>query len=132
MYSLTHMINKNTQQKFIMEAQLGKPPTLPITAKLYFKNSFLLLLHTRMVLHPIYQQLMEGGYNPLVLLAATERMLLHPIYQLLLEGGYDPLASLWISLELPYHPLIFYLISISTLCHLSLDFSGLCLLLLLH
>ena len=32
-----------------------------------------------MVLHPIYQQLLEGGYEPLV-------------YQLLLEGGYDPLV----------------------------------------
>ena len=47
-----------------------------------------------MVLEPIYQQLLEGGYDPLVLSAATERMLLHPIYQLLLEGGYDPLVGL--------------------------------------
>ena len=45
-----------------------------------------------MVLHPIYHQLLEGRYDPLVSSAYTERMLLHPIYQLLLEGGYDPLV----------------------------------------
>ena len=47
----------------------------------------------RMLLHPIYKLLLEGGYDPVVLSAATERMLLHPIYQLLLEGGYDPLLK---------------------------------------
>ena len=48
-----------------MEAQLGKPPILPITAKLYFTNSFSLLLQTRMVLHTIYQLPLGGGYHPL-------------------------------------------------------------------
>ena len=75
-----------------MESQLGKPPTLSITAKLYFTNGFCLLLQTRILLHPIYQLLLEGGYDPLVLSAATERMLQHPIYQLPLKGGYDPLV----------------------------------------
>ena len=60
------MIKKeHTKHKFIMESQLGKPPILPMTAKLYFINSFFLLVQTRMVLHPIYQQLLEGGYDPL-------------------------------------------------------------------
>ena len=77
-----------------MEAQFGKPPILPITAKLLFTNSFFLLLQTRMVLHPIYQQLLEGGYDPLVLSTAIERMLPHPIYQLPLEGGYNPLIGI--------------------------------------
>ena len=63
-----------------MESQLGKPPILPITAKLYFTNSFCLLLQTRMVLHPIYQQLLERGYDPLV-------------YQLLRKGCYDTLFT---------------------------------------
>ena len=63
-----------------MEAQLGKPTIPPITAKLYFTNSFCVLLQTRMVLHPIYQQLLEGGYDPLVLSAANKMMLRHPIY----------------------------------------------------
>ena len=69
----THDQQEHTEHKFIMEAQLIKPLILPINAKLYFTNSFSLLLQTRMVLHPIYQQLMEAGYNPLV-------------YQLLLKG----------------------------------------------
>ena len=38
-----------------------------------------------MVLHPIYQYQLEGGYDPLVY------QLQHPIYQCQLEGGYDPL-----------------------------------------
>ena len=75
-----------------MESQLGKPTILPISDKIVFSNSFYLLLQTRMVLHPIYQQPLEGGYDTLVLSAATERMLLHPIYQLLLEGGHNPLV----------------------------------------
>ena len=57
-----------------------------------------------MVLHPIYQQLLEGGYNPLVLSATTERMLQHLIYQLLLEGGYDPLVSMLLTLAPPNLP----------------------------
>ena len=52
------MIKKNTEHEFIVKSQLGKPPILPITAKLYFTNSFFLLLQESMVLHPIYQQLL--------------------------------------------------------------------------
>ena len=36
--------------------------------------------------------------RPPVFSATINRMLLHPIYQLQLEGGYDPLASLLLSL----------------------------------
>ena len=61
----THNKQEHTKHKFIVESQLGKPQILPITAKLLFTNSFFLLLQTMMVLHPIYQQLLEGGYNPL-------------------------------------------------------------------
>ena len=63
-----------------MEAQLGKPPILHITAKFLFTNSFFLLLHVRMVLDPIYQLLLEGGYDPLV-------------YQPLLKGCCDTLFT---------------------------------------
>ena len=70
-----------------------------------------------MVLQPVYQYQLKGGYDPLVywlqlkgcyntlftnanwkedrtpgLLATTERMLQHPIYQFQLEGGYNPLV----------------------------------------
>ena len=69
----THDQQKHIEHKFIVDSQLGKPSILPITAKLYFTNSFFLLLQTRMVLHPIYQKLLEGGYDPL-------------FYQLLLKG----------------------------------------------
>ena len=31
--------------------------------------------------------------QPPILLATTDRMLLHPIHQLLLEGGYNPLQA---------------------------------------
>ena len=75
-----------------MEAKLGKPPIIPIIAKLLLTNSFFLLLQTRMVLHPIYQQLLEGDYAAPSLSATTERMLRHPIYQQPLEGGYDLLV----------------------------------------
>ena len=51
-----------------------------------------MLLQTRMLLHPIYQQLLEGCYDPSGLSTTTKRMLLHPIFQLLLEGGYNPLS----------------------------------------
>ena len=61
----THDQQEHTQDKFIVESQSGKPLILPITTKLLFTNSFFLLLQKRMVLHPIYQQLLEGGYNPL-------------------------------------------------------------------
>ena len=57
-----------------------------------------------MVLHPIYQQLLEGGYDPLVLSTAADRMLIHPIYQLQLEVGYNPLARLLLSLAPPKLP----------------------------
>ena len=57
-----------------------------------------------MLLHPIYQQLLEGGYDHLVLSVVTERMLRHPIYQLLLEGGYDPLVGIQPALAPPYNP----------------------------
>ena len=73
--------------------------------KIIFTNSFFLVQQTRMVPHPIYQQLLEGGYNPLVLLAATERMLQHPIYQLLLEGGYDPLVLSGATERMLQHPI---------------------------
>ena len=73
---------------------MGKPPTLSITAKLYFTNDLCLLLQTRMLQHPIYQQLLEGSYDPLNLSVATEKMLQHPVYQLPLEGGYNPLACM--------------------------------------
>ena len=73
-----------------MESQLGKLPILPITAKIYFTESFFQLLQTMMLLQPIYRKPLEGGNDPLILSAATERMLRHPIYQLPLEGGYDP------------------------------------------
>ena len=50
-----------------------------------------------MVLHPIYQQLLEGGHNPLFLSATTERMLrvarnphlwLTRVVSLVLNGSY--------------------------------------------
>ena len=57
----------------------------------------------RMLRHPIYQLPLEGGYKPLVLLDSIERMLRHPIYQLQLEGGYDPLEGMQPTLEPPCH-----------------------------
>ena len=57
-----------------------------------------------MVLHPIFQQLLEGGHEPLVLSFAADRMLIHSIYQQLLEGGYDPLSSLLLALAPPNLP----------------------------
>ena len=43
-------------------------------------EKFLLLVCNRWTTHPIYQQLLEGGYDPLV-------------YQLLLKGCYDTLFT---------------------------------------
>ena len=60
-----------------MEPQLGKPPILPITAKLLFTNSFVCFYRQGWYYTLIYQQLLEGGFDPLVLSAATERMLRH-------------------------------------------------------
>ena len=64
---------------------------------------FLSVVTERILLHHIYQLLLEAGYDPLVLSAATERMLWHLIYQLPLEGGYDHLAWKLPSLAPPYH-----------------------------
>ena len=84
-----------------------------------------------MLLHPIYQLLLEGGYDPLVLSSTTERMLLHPIYQLLLEEGYNPLGGMSPAIAPPLHPNMFLSTSISSHVFNSNWFLGLCLLLLL-
>ena len=86
------MINKIHITQIYRGIPIGKTTNTSYYCKIIFTNSLCLLLQTRMVLHSIYQQLLEGGYDPLVLSAATERMLQHPIYQLPLEGGYDPLV----------------------------------------
>ena len=72
----------------------GTTPYLPTTTGRRLWPPSLSSTIERMLLHPIYQLLLEAGYDPQGLPTTTERMLLHHIYQLLLGGGYDPLAAI--------------------------------------
>ena len=74
-----------------MEPQLGKPPILPITAKLLFTNSFP-CFYRHDGITPYLLATTGRRLWPFGLSATTKRMLRHPIYQLPLEGGYDPLV----------------------------------------
>ena len=87
-----------------MESQLVKPPILSITAKLCLQIVSSCFYRQGWYYTLIYQQLLEGGFDPLVLLASTEMMLRHPIYQLPLEGGYNPLVILLLTLAPPNLP----------------------------
>ena len=98
-------------------------------------HGLILLQQRRMLQHPIYQLLLEGGYDPL-------------FCQLQLTGCYDTLTSFyWKEATTPlqacslpqHHPstLIFFirhpdLLIYSILSLVSHHFRGLCLLLLLH
>ena len=60
-----------------------------------------------MVLHPIYQQELQGGYDPLVLSASTERMLLHPSLTKTTGRRLWPPVGMFPALAPPYHPGMF-------------------------
>ena len=87
-----------------VKATYGNTTNSFYTAKLYLQYVFL-DTNEMMLQHPIYQQLLEGGCDPLVLSASTERILLHPIYQLLLEGGYNPLVLSATTERMLRHPI---------------------------
>ena len=87
-----------------MESKLGKQPILSITTKFCLQIFSSCFYRQGWYYTLIYQQLLEGGFAPLVLSDATERILRHPIYQLPLKGGYDPLIILLLTLEPPNLP----------------------------